>query len=62
MTDRPRRAHWPWSRSDDDKLREMVLADASTRAIADKLGRTVDAVRGRARLLNVVLNGKGAKR
>jgi hypothetical protein len=62
MTDRPRRSNWQWTRADDEKLREMVLVNSTTRAIADRLGRTIYAVRGRTRLLKIALNGKGAKR
>src|SRR5271170_1994908 len=55
MPNRPRRSSWPWTRGEDEKLRELALADASTPAIANQLGRTIGAVQSRARRLNITL-------
>lgn len=50
-----RRLSRPWSVEDDETLRTMVAARRPTSAIASALGRTVDAVRGRAQTLRVPL-------
>jgi hypothetical protein len=50
----------PWTQADDDKL--LVLAGASTRAIARQLDRTIAAVGSRAKRLNIVLKKVEKKR
>lgn len=44
-----------WSIEDDHMLRQLVQANMGSRTIAKELGRTLSAVRNRARLLNVAL-------
>jgi hypothetical protein len=55
MTELGRFAARPWTQADDDKLRALALAGASTRAIAQQLDRTITAVGSRAKRLNIVL-------
>ncbi len=55
MTEFGRFAARPWTPADDDKLRVLALAGASTRSIAQQLDRTIAAVGSRARRLNIVL-------
>jgi hypothetical protein len=55
VTELGRLAARPWTKADDDKLRSLALAGASTRAIARQLDRTIAAVGSRARCLNIVL-------
>jgi hypothetical protein len=52
---------WPWTRGEDEKLRELALADAGTPAIANQLGQTIGAVQSRARRLNITLK-RGKRR
>jgi hypothetical protein len=51
-----------WTQADDDKLRALALAGASTRAIAHQLDRTIAAVGSRAQRLNIVLKKAKKKR
>jgi len=50
----PRRRR-PWSEEDDAELRRLVAARQSSGEIARQLKRTLDAVRGRAAHLDLVL-------
>jgi IS30 family transposase len=55
MTDRPRGSNWQWTRSEDEKLRELALDKVSSREIARQLNRTIDSIRC-AKRLNIALN------
>jgi MOSC domain-containing protein YiiM len=49
----------PWTHGDDDKLRKLAIAGASSRAIGVQMDRTEAAVRSRARrLVAVSVDGK----
>lgn len=50
----PRRRR-PWSTEDDAEFRRLVAARQSAGDIARRLNRTLDAVRGRAAHLDLVL-------
>lgn len=45
----------PWSEDDDAELRRLVEARQPPSEIARQLGRTIDAIRGRAAHLGLVL-------
>jgi hypothetical protein len=45
----------PWTPADEDKLRELAIAGASSRAIGMQMNRTVAAVRSRAAQLKIRL-------
>ena len=62
MTKPARPASRPWTQADDDKLRAMVLTDATTKDIGHQLGRTIIAIRSRAQLLNIILKKVTVKR
>jgi len=55
MTELPGYAARPWTQTEDDILRLLALAGASSRAIAHKLDRAVSSVGSRAKRLNVTL-------
>jgi transposase len=55
MTERPRRASWPWTPADDAALRALVLKGANTREIAYEVNRTIESIRTRAKRLNITL-------
>ena len=44
----------PWTQTDDDKLRALAMAGASSRAIGVQMDRTDTAVRSRAARLNII--------
>ncbi len=52
---RPPAAGRPWSPDDDEALKALVARRQPAASIAQTLGRTVDAVRGRAALLGLRL-------
>ena len=52
----------PWTQADDDTMRALVLAGASTRAIAHQLFRTIAAVGSRAKRANIGLKKVKKKR
>jgi hypothetical protein len=62
MTKPARPASRPWTQADDDKLRAMVLTDATPKDIGHQLGRSVIAIRSRAQLLNIILKKVTVKR
>jgi hypothetical protein len=45
----------PWTSQEEDRLRELVISNATAFDIAAELGRTVSAVKARARLLRLTL-------
>jgi hypothetical protein len=45
----------PWSKSDDDKLRALATAGATSRAIGAQMDRTEMAIRSRANRLEIIL-------
>ena len=48
----PRPAGRPWTRVEDDQLRAMLEAGMTARAVAQKIKRTVSAVRSRKAVLD----------
>jgi hypothetical protein len=52
-------ASLPWTQAEDDNLRKLVLAGASTGEIGHQLNRTISAVQSRARRLNIILKKDG---
>ncbi|MES2753499.1 MAG: hypothetical protein V4659_02420 [Pseudomonadota bacterium] len=55
MADRKPRGT-PWTVDEDGRLRQLVAARGNASTIANVLGRTVDAVRGRAQALGLPLS------
>ena len=53
MMDLRRFSARPWTQADDDKLRALAVAGASSRAIGVQMNRTEAAVRSRAARLKV---------
>lgn len=53
--DEQRKRRRPWSKTDDEELARLIDSREAPGAIARKLGRTVDGVRGRAAFLHLVL-------
>ncbi|WP_447728263.1 hypothetical protein [Sphingomonas koreensis] len=51
----PRRTRRPWSEEDDAELSRLIAERHPPGQIARQLRRTIDAVRGRAAHLNLVL-------
>lgn len=52
VTDKPSRNR-PWTEEDDTLLRHSLGAREPASVVAEKLGRTVDAIRGRAQVLGL---------
>jgi hypothetical protein len=55
MKERRRFSARPWTQAEDDELRVLANAGASSRAIGMKMNRTEIAVRSRASRLNIIL-------
>jgi hypothetical protein len=45
----------PWTHADDDKLRKLAIAGASSRAIGVQMDRTEAAIRSRASRVKIIL-------
>jgi hypothetical protein len=52
----------PWSKSDDDKLRALAIAGATSRAIGAQMDRTEMAIRSRAARLKIILRKSNQRR
>src|ERR1700686_1481044 len=50
-----RHASLPWTQAEDDNLRKLALAGASSGEIGHQLNRTISSARSRARRLNIIL-------
>ena len=57
----PRPAGRPWTRVEDFQLRAMLEAGMTARAVAQKIKRTVSAVRSRKAVLDKRVAGLKAK-
>lgn len=57
MKERPQ----PWAPEDDERIRKLVAEGRTIRIIAERLKRTPDAVRTRARILNVKISNSNAR-
>jgi hypothetical protein len=55
MTETGRFATRPWTPADDEILRSLALNGVDAGGIGNRLNRTADAVRSRARRLNILL-------
>ena len=44
-----------WTADEDERLRQLVISNASLSDIAEDLGRTVSAVRARAHAMRIAL-------
>jgi len=55
MTETGRFAARPWTPADDEVLRSLALKGVDARGIGNRLNRTPDAVRSRARRLNILI-------
>ena len=55
MTETGRFAARPWTPADDEVLRSLALNGVDARGIGNRLNRTADAVRSRARRLNILI-------
>jgi hypothetical protein len=55
MKEPARHASLPWTQAEDDNLRKLALAGASSGEIGHHLNRTISSVRSRARRLNIIL-------
>jgi hypothetical protein len=62
MRDLRRFSARPWTQADDDKLRALAVAGASSRAIGVQMNRTEAAVRSRAARLKVILRKSTLRR
>ena len=55
MTETGRVAARPWTPADDEVLRSLALKGVDARGIGNRLNRTADAVRSRAKRLNILI-------
>jgi len=55
MTETGRFAARPWTPADDEVLRSLALNGVDARGIGNRLNRTADAVRSRAKRLNILI-------
>jgi hypothetical protein len=51
----------PWTPADDERLRKLAGEGRNAQTIAERLKRTVGAVRGRAKHLGVMLSQSSAR-